>query len=67
MITKVECTKTATAATFTPGKWACLEWNVDANQGVMHFWLDGVAQTEVDVAVVRSRTRFALAPALLAR
>lgn len=48
-ITNLECTKTAATETFTTGKWVCLEWNIDAGKGVMHFWLDGVAQTEIDV------------------
>jgi hypothetical protein len=50
MINKLECTKTAATMTFTPAKWVCVEWNIDAVAGAMHLWLDGVAQTEIDVA-----------------
>jgi hypothetical protein len=49
-ITQLDCTKTATTETMTVGKWTCVEWNIDATASVMHLWLDGVAQTEVDVA-----------------
>jgi hypothetical protein len=49
-ITQLDCTKTATTQTMTVGKWTCVEWNIDATAGVMHLWIDGVAQTEVDVA-----------------
>jgi hypothetical protein len=49
-ITQLDCTKTATTQTMTVGKWTCIEWNIDAARGVMHLWIDGVAQTEVDVA-----------------
>jgi hypothetical protein len=47
---KLDCTKTATTETFPFARWVCVEWNIDAPNGVMHMWLDGVAQTEVDVA-----------------
>jgi hypothetical protein len=47
---KVDCTKTATTQTFPTNKWACVEWNIDAQKGRMHLWIDGVAQPEVDVA-----------------
>jgi hypothetical protein len=46
----LDCTKTATTQTMTTGKWVCIEWNIDATKSEMHFWLDGVAQTEIDVA-----------------
>jgi hypothetical protein len=44
------CTKTATTETFPAMKWVCVEWNIDATTGTMHLWLDGVAQTEIDVS-----------------
>lgn len=46
----LDCTKTATTQTMTTGKWVCIEWSIDATKSEMHFWLDGVAQTEIDVA-----------------
>jgi hypothetical protein len=46
----LDCTKTATTETMTTGKWVCIEWNIDATKSEMHFWLDGVAQTEIDVS-----------------
>jgi len=46
----LDCTKTATTETMTTGKWVCIEWNIDATTSQMHLWLDGVAQTEVDVS-----------------
>lgn len=45
----LDCTKTATTQTMTTGRWVCIEWNIDATKGEMHLWLDGVAQTEIDV------------------
>ena len=47
---KVDCTKTATTETFPTNRWACVEWNIDAQKGLMHLWIDGLAQPEVDVA-----------------
>jgi hypothetical protein len=46
----LDCTKSATTETMTTGKWVCIEWNIDATKSEMHLWLDGVAQTEIDVS-----------------
>lgn len=46
----VQCTVAATTETITPGTWVCVEWMMDRETSEMHLWLDGVAQTEVDVA-----------------
>jgi hypothetical protein len=43
------CTVTATTETIAANQWVCLEWSVDRATSEVHVWLDGVAQTEVDV------------------
>jgi hypothetical protein len=46
----LNCTKTATTETMPTGRYVCVEWNIDAASGAMHLFLDGVAQTEIDVS-----------------
>ena len=45
----VQCTVKATTQTLPTMKWTCVEWHIDGNKNEVHLWLDGVAQTEVDV------------------
>jgi hypothetical protein len=45
----VQCTVQATAAAPKAGAWMCVEWMIDRSQSALHLWIDGVAQTEVDV------------------
>ncbi len=47
---QVQCAINATSETITPGKWVCVEWMVDRTKPELHMWLDGVAQTQVDVS-----------------
>jgi len=44
------CTVTATSQTIPVNKWACVEWMIDRTKPELHLWLDGVAQTELDVS-----------------
>lgn len=46
---QVQCSVTATTQALATGKWVCVEWMLDRTKGEMHLWLDGAAQTEVDV------------------
>jgi hypothetical protein len=43
------CTVGATSEAIPAGKWVCVEWMIDRTKPELHLWLDGVAQTEVDV------------------
>jgi hypothetical protein len=44
------CTVTATTETIAANKWVCVEWMIDRTKPELHVWLDGVAQTQVDVS-----------------
>jgi hypothetical protein len=44
-----QCRITAAAEALPIGKWVCVEWMVDRTKSELHMWLDGQAQTEVDV------------------
>jgi len=44
------CSVAATTQTIPIGKWVCVEWMIDRTKPELHLWLDGVAQTEVDVS-----------------
>jgi hypothetical protein len=44
------CSVAATTQTIPVGKWVCVEWMIDRTKPELHLWLDGVAQTEVDVS-----------------
>jgi hypothetical protein len=44
------CTVAATTETIPTGKWACVEWMIDRTKPELHVWIDGVAQTQVDVS-----------------
>jgi hypothetical protein len=45
----VQCTVKATTQTLPTMKWTCVEWHIDGDKNEVHLWLDGVAETEVDV------------------
>ena len=47
---QVQCTVAATSQALIPGKWLCVEWMIDRNKSNLHLWVDGAAQTEVDVS-----------------
>jgi hypothetical protein len=47
---QVSCQINATTEMFPPGKWVCVEWMMNRTKPEMHMWLDGQAQTEVDVS-----------------
>jgi hypothetical protein len=44
------CTVAATTETIAANKWVCVEWMIDRTKPELHVWLDGVAQTQVDVS-----------------
>ncbi|MDB4981948.1 MAG: hypothetical protein JWM82_2700, partial [Myxococcales bacterium] len=44
------CTVAATSETIAVNKWVCVEWMVDRSKPELHLWIDGVAQTQVDVS-----------------
>jgi hypothetical protein len=46
----VQCTVAATAQTLKAGQWACVEWMIDRSKSELHLWVDGTAQTQVDVS-----------------
>jgi hypothetical protein len=45
----VDCGDTPAMAGYPEKKWICLEWQFDGSKDEMHHWVDGVAETEVDV------------------
>ena len=46
---QVQCAVNATTQVLPTQKWVCIEWMLDRAKGEAHLWLDGAAQTEVDV------------------
>jgi hypothetical protein len=44
------CAVAATTETIAAKKWVCVEWMIDGTKPELHVWLDGVAQTQVDVS-----------------
>jgi Cip1-like, core domain len=44
-----DCTKVAQNETMPTKTWVCWEWKFDATKNENHLWVNGVAQTEVDV------------------
>lgn len=46
---QVQCSVNATTQALSTMKWVCVEWMLDGAKSELHLWLDGVAQTEVDV------------------
>lgn len=46
----VQCQLKATTQTLPTMKWVCVEWHIDGGTNELHLWLDGKAQTEIDVA-----------------
>jgi hypothetical protein len=46
---EVQCRVLATTHALPTMKWTCVEWHIDGDKNEVHLWLDGVAQTEVDV------------------
>jgi hypothetical protein len=44
------CTTAAATETISVNKWVCVEWMIDRAKPELHVWLDGIAQTEVDVS-----------------
>jgi len=44
-----DCTKVAQTETMPTKTWVCWEWKFDATKNETHLWVNGVAQTEVDV------------------
>ncbi len=47
---QVQCAVNATTQALPIMQWVCVEWMLDRATSEMHLWLDGVAQTEVDVS-----------------
>ena len=47
---QVQCTVAATAQAIKAGQWSCVEWMIDRSKSELHLWIDGTAQTEVDVS-----------------
>ncbi|HEY2899636.1 MAG TPA: hypothetical protein VGL59_03595, partial [Polyangia bacterium] len=45
----VDCGKSTGTTGYPVGKWVCAEWEFDGANDVMHYWLDSVAQTAVDL------------------
>jgi len=43
------CTVGAMTQAIVAGNWVCVEWMIDRTKPELHVWLDGAAQTEVDV------------------
>ncbi len=46
----LQCAVTATATVIAAARWLCFEWQLDIAKGDAHVWLDGAAQTDLDVA-----------------
>jgi hypothetical protein len=44
-----DCSKLAQTETMPTKTWVCWEWKFDATKNETHLWVNGVAQTEVDV------------------
>jgi hypothetical protein len=44
-----DCSKLAQTETMPTKAWVCWEWKFDATKNETHLWVNGVAQTEVDV------------------
>ena len=44
------CSVSAATATITAGKWVCVEWMIDSSKPELHVWLDGSAQSSLDVS-----------------
>jgi hypothetical protein len=44
----VDCGKSGPSG-YPEKKWVCIEWRFDGPRNEMHYWLDGQAQTGVDV------------------
>ncbi|HEY0709000.1 MAG TPA: hypothetical protein VGG33_19485 [Polyangia bacterium] len=45
----VDCGKSPGTTGYPVGQWVCAEWKFDGANDEMHYWLNGVAQTAVDV------------------
>jgi hypothetical protein len=44
-----QCSVAATSETLPTARWVCVEWMLDRTKPAFHLWVDGVAQTELDV------------------
>jgi hypothetical protein len=45
----IDCGKRTGTTGYPVGRWVCAEWKFDGANDELHYWLDGVAQTAVDV------------------
>ncbi|HVR62087.1 MAG TPA: hypothetical protein VMU50_09320 [Polyangia bacterium] len=45
----VDCGKRTGTTGYPVGRWVCAEWKFDGANDELHYWLDGVLQTAVDV------------------